>query len=137
MSNKFSRFALPVIAAVALAFGVATILSGGRVLFGDAAARAAAGHYVPFVVWFNFLAGFAYIVGAVGLALRRAWAARIALVIAAATALVFLIFGLLVLAGQPFESRTVAAMILRTTLWTGIAWFACRSLGGCMRRPSD
>ena len=39
------------------------------------AARQAAGHYVPFVLWFNFLAGFAYIVAGVGLWMRRRWAA--------------------------------------------------------------
>lgn len=132
--NNLGRFAPPAIAAVALAFGLATVFSGGRVLFGGEAARAAAGSYVPFIVWFNFLAGFAYIAAAAGLALGKAWAAWLALTIAAATALAFLIFGLLVLAGQPFEPRTVAAMALRTALWTGIAWFACRGLDAGTRR---
>tara|TARA_R110002110_G_scaffold239506_1_gene455438 strand:- start:59 stop:493 length:435 start_codon:yes stop_codon:yes gene_type:complete len=34
-----------------------------------------AGHYGPFVVWFNFLAGFAYVVAGFGLWFRRRWAA--------------------------------------------------------------
>jgi len=41
---------------IAIVFGVATLLSGGQVLFGNDAARAAAGAYVPFVLWFNFIA---------------------------------------------------------------------------------
>ena len=119
------------VAAVALVFGLATIVSGGRVLFGDEAARSAAGNYLPFVVWFNFLAGFAYVAAAAGLATRQAWAARLALFIAVATAVTFLVFGLFILTGTPFEMRTVAAMTLRTALWAGIAWFTCRR-GGVM-----
>lgn len=126
MNQTYMRFALYAIAAIALIFGLATIVSGGQVLFGDEAARAAAGNYLPFVVWFNFLAGFVYVGAAVGLATGQAWAARLALVIAVATALAFLVFGLFALAGTPFESRTVGAMTLRTALWAGIAWFARR-----------
>lgn len=126
MNKTREHFVLYAVAAVALAFGLATIASGGRVLFGDEAARQAAGNTISFVVWFNFLAGFAYVTAAAGLATRQPWAPRLALAIATATALAFLVFGLLILAGTPFESRTVAAMTLRTTLWTGIAWFARR-----------
>lgn len=126
MNERHSRLALYAIAAVALVFGLMTIASGGKVLFGDEAARQAAGNYLPFIVWFNFLAGFAYVAAAAGLALGRAWAARLALFIAAATALAFLAFGLLAATGTPYETRTVGAMTLRTTLWACIAWFAWR-----------
>lgn len=129
MNKTRGHFSLYAIAAVAWAFGLATITSGGRVLFGDEAARQAAGNYLPFVVWFNFLAGFAYVAAAAGLATRQTWAPRLALAIAITTALVFLLFGLFILAGTPFESRTAAAMTLRTTLWAGIAWFARRRPG--------
>jgi hypothetical protein len=129
MNKTRGHFSLYAIAAVALVFGLATIASGGRVLFGDEAARQAAGNYLPFVVWFNFLAGFAYVTAAAGLATRQPWAPRLALVIATATALVFLVFGLFILAGTPFESRTVAAMALRTALWAGIAWVTRRRVG--------
>jgi hypothetical protein len=127
MNTTRGHFSLYAVAAIALAFGLVTISSGGRVLFGDEPARLAAGNYLPFVVWFNFLAGFAYVTAAAGLATRQSWAPRLALAIAAATALVFLAFGLFILAGTPFESRTASAMTLRTALWAGIAWFArCR-----------
>ncbi|MEZ4618290.1 MAG: hypothetical protein R2867_22630 [Caldilineaceae bacterium] len=46
---------------VAILFGLLTILSGGRTLF-NAEAQQLAGNYVPFVLWFNFLAGFAYVI---------------------------------------------------------------------------
>jgi hypothetical protein len=122
------RWLVPVVL-LASAFGVATIVSGGRVLFGSDPTRAAAGHVVPFVLWFNFLAGFAYVGAAVGIAQARRWSGMVSAGIAAATAVVFLVFGLHILAGGAFESRTVAAMTLRTGAWTAIAVAVCRRLG--------
>lgn len=117
-----------VAALVALLFGVLTVVSGGRVLFGPAEARAAAGNYVPFVLWFNVLAGFAYVAAGVGLWLWRRWAAWLALGIAVATLLAFAAFGLHVAAGGAFEARTVAAMTLRSAVWVALAAFALRAL---------
>ena len=121
---------------VAISFGLLTIRAGGTVLFGSAAARSAAGHYVPFVLWFNFLAGFAYVVAGVGLWLERRWAAWLALVIAVATALVFAAFGVHVLACGDYELRTVAAMSLRTLVWTAIAVVALLARRRLMVRES-
>ena len=120
---------LPAVGLLAGAFGIATIVSGGRVLFGPEPVRAAAGHVVPFVLWFNFLAGFAYLAAAAGLARARRWAALLSLAIAAATALVFLAFGIHALRGGAFEPRTAAAMALRTAFWAVVAAAACRRLG--------
>lgn len=114
----------------AAVFGLLTIKEGGTVLFGDAAARAAAGAYVPFVLWFNFLAGFAYAIAAIGLWRRQRWAAWLAAGIAMATALTFAVFGVHVLAGGAYEQRTALAMALRTTVWTVIAALAWRQLPG-------
>jgi hypothetical protein len=121
------------VAALAGLFGLATIVSGGRVLFGPDSARAAAGHYVPFVVWFNFLAGFAYVAAATGIALARRGSVWLSTGIAVATALVLLAFGGHVLAGGAFEPRTAGAMVLRTGAWAAIAWWACRQFG-CRER---
>lgn len=127
-----ARYALMVrygISAFAMVFGLVTIISGGQVIFGSELARSAAGNYLPFIVWFNFLAGFAYVGAAVGLATRQAWAGRLALAIVVATAIAFLAFGILVLTGASYEPRTAGAMTLRTVVWAGIAWFALRSSG--------
>ena len=113
---------------VAVAFGVLTIKEGGAVLFGNGAARAAAGNYVPFVLWFNFLAGFAYVGSGVGLLLRRHWGTWLALAILAGTALVFAAFAVHILVGRAYEMRTVVAMTLRTTVWAVIAFIAWRQL---------
>lgn len=103
-------------AVVALLFGVLTIISGGRTLF-SAAAQQQAGNYVPFVLWFNFLVGFAYVVAGVGLWLRQQWSIWLAATIAAATLLIFAAFGLQIWAGGAYEMRTVGAMGLRTVVW--------------------
>jgi hypothetical protein len=117
------------VAIVAAAFGVATVVSGGRVLFGGPAAREAAGAYVAFVVWFNFAAGFAYVAAAAGLALRGTWSAGLAAGIAAATLLVFAAFGVHVAMGGAFETRTVVAMASRWGFWVAFATAAGRLLG--------
>ena len=62
---------LKMLAVVAIIFGALTVFSGGRALFGDAQARASVGNAVGFVLWFNFLAGFAYVVTGIGLWVGR------------------------------------------------------------------
>jgi hypothetical protein len=115
-------------AGVAVVFGILTIVSGGGVLFGGAAAQSAAGNAVPFVLWFNFLSGFAYVLAGVGIATGRRWAASLAIVLAVAIAAVFALFGLHVLRGGAFEMRTVGAMGLRLSIWITIAVWARKAL---------
>jgi hypothetical protein len=117
---------LRIAAIVAVAFGALTIVSGGNALFGGAEARAAVGEAVPFVLWFNSAAGFAYIAAGIGLWRHRPWAARLALLIALATLAVFAAFGLHVATGGAFEPRTVGAMTLRSLVWLTIAGLAAR-----------
>lgn len=118
-------------AIVAAVFGALTIRSGGAVLFGPSEVAQAAGDAVPFVVWFNFVAGFAYLAAAVGLWRARRWGTWSASAIAVATALVFAALGVHAAAGGAFEMRTVWAMTLRTGLWTGIAVLAWFCIGRC------
>ena len=96
-------------------------------MFIDGPARVAAGDYVPFVLWFNFLAGFAYVIAGVGLFLWRGWAVKLSQLIALATVLVFVAFGLHILIGGSYELRTIGAMSLRSVLWLTIAFFSNRA----------
>ena len=120
-AGSASRLALKLAAIVAVLFGIATVASGG-VLFGDGAE--AAGNYVPFVVWFNFLAGFAYVAAGLGLWLRRAWAPWLALALASSPRW-----------RSPRSAGTSArAAPTRKTRWGGDA---PRAVGGdCRARPS-
>jgi len=122
-----------ILALVATIFGIVTIIVGGKTLFGGAEERTAAGNIVPFVLWFNFVAGFAYVIAGVGLFLWKRWAAQLSAAIAAATVAVFIAFGIHIFLGGAFESRTVGAMIIRSAIWVVIAASTCRTLG-CFQR---
>lgn len=127
--NSRQRSALTwVISLVAVGFGLLTVKEGGTILFSDEAARATVGHYVPFVLWFNFLAGFAYVIAGIGLWLQQRWSVWLAASLAAATALTFAAFGIHVLFEGLYEKRTVIAMSMRTLVWSTIAVLAWRQL---------
>ncbi len=113
---------------VAVLFGLMTIKAGGSVLFGDPSAQAAAGNYVPFVLWFNFLAGFAYVIAGAGFWLQQRWAVWLAIAIATGTALTFAGLAVHVLGGGDYEQRTVIAMSLRTVVWTTLAAIGWRQI---------
>lgn len=112
-----------VAAIVAVVFGLLTIVSGARALFGGADM----GAVVPFVLWFNFVAGFAYVLAGVGLWYRSSWATGLSIAIALATAVVFATFLWQVWTGTAYEARTMGAMGLRLAVWVSIAILAVRS----------
>ncbi len=111
---------------VATLFGIATIREGGAVLFTEAG-KQDAGNFVPFVLWFNFFAGFAYILAGIMFFRMKSCSRKLASVIAIATIIVFMIFGVHILNGGAYELRTVVAMTLRSGIWTAIALFALRA----------
>ncbi|WP_186400411.1 hypothetical protein [Stappia sp. P2PMeth1] len=116
-----SNLATKVLAGIALLFGIATLVSGGNALFDLYRTETSTAKIVPFVLHFNFAAGFAYIATGAGLMLKRGWAPISALAIAAATAIVFLGLVGWILAGNAYEMRTVVAMSLRTAFWSSLA----------------
>jgi hypothetical protein len=117
-----------ILTVIAILFGLLTIKSGGQVLFGGNSYQKAAGNYVLFVVWFNFLAGFVYLVAGAGIWACQRWAVWLSLLIVIATIIVFAFFGLHILEGGEYETRTVAAMSLRSLVWTSIFIFSYREL---------
>lgn len=119
--QSHTNWPLRIAAAVAVVFGLLTIVSGGRALFGGPAAVAAVGDAVPFVLWFNFLSGFVYVLAGTGIAMGRRWTVMLSTGLAATIAAVFAIFGLYVFHGAAFEMRTVGAMSLRLVVWVAIA----------------
>ena len=127
MNNPRHRH-LQVLAALAIVFGALTVFSGGRALFGGAAAQAAVGNAVGFVLWFNFLAGFFYVLTGAGLWLAQRWAAWAASLLALATALVAGAFGVHVLGGGAYEMRAVGALAVRLVFWVMVAIVAQRTL---------
>lgn len=130
MTEKCSaNRALKIAAGLVIVFGLLTVLSGGRALFGSVEARTAVGNAVPFVLWFNFLAGFAYVVAGIGLFLRHSPAVWLSIGILVTTFLVMSAFGLHIAQGGAYEVRTVGAMILRTGVWAVISFVAWKHIG--------
>lgn len=105
----------------AIAFGVMTLLSGGKVLFGGATARAEAGDVVGFVLIFNFSAGFVYVITGIWTVLGKRGSVHLARALAATTLLFFAALGVHIASGGAFETRTVVAMTLRSAFWVGQA----------------
>jgi hypothetical protein len=116
------------LAVAAMAFGMLTVFSGGRALFGSAGARADLGNIVPFVLWFNFMAGFVYVLAGVGLLQARRWAVPVSMLLAVSTLLVFLAFAAHALTGGAFEMRTVGALSIRSLFWIAVALLAWRQM---------
>ena len=118
---------LRILAVAAIAFGTLTVLSGGRALFGGDEARASLGNIVDFVLWFNFLAGFVYVLTGAGLWLNRAWSPWTASALAIATGFVAGAFAFHVMGGGAYEMRTVGALALRLGFWVVVSTVAVRS----------
>ncbi len=112
----------------AILFGMLTLKEGGAVLFFDGPTRLAAGHYVPFVVWFNFIAGFGYVIAGVGLWMQKCWALWLIILITVATVLTFSAFEAHIYVGGAYEPRTFFAMSLRTLVLTAVTAIAWRQL---------
>lgn len=117
------------LAIAAIAFGVMTIISGGRALFGSMELRESVGNAVPFVLWFNFLAGFIYIMAGAGFLVHRRWAVPASLFLAVSTTLIFAIFGMHIIGGGAFETRTVIAMTIRSSFWIAVTVVSMRVKG--------
>lgn len=133
--TRGSRWAMHAMGVTGILFGLLTIASGGLALFGGAQERVAVGDAVPFVLWFNFGAGFAYVCAGGGLLMRRRWGSRLSAAIALATIGVFAALGAHITLGGAYELRTVGAMILRSLVWSGIAVLAARNFS--RRQPSS
>jgi hypothetical protein len=136
MEGREAARSLTVAAAAAILFGGLTIASGGRALFGGPEVQIALGDIVPFVLWFNFVAGFAYIAAGIGLFRRNVWGVWLSATIAGATLVAFAAFGVHVLAGGAYETRTVGAMALRSVVWIAIASMAAHVRRGGVIRPA-
>lgn len=111
-----------IVTIIALVFGALTIKAGGLVLFTEGEFHQRQGDFVPFVVWFNFIAGFAYITAAVGIFCMCAWSIQLSYAIATATAAFFILFGMHVIADGAYELQTVVVMTFRTLLWIVISF---------------
>jgi hypothetical protein len=115
------KLLVKVSAIIAIIFGLMTLRSGGSTLFIEEV-RASAGAIVMFVLWINFIMGFAYIAAGVGILTDRPWAKHLSLAIAGITLLTYAAFGLKIAMGGIYQIRTVKAMAVRSLVWMTIAY---------------
>ena len=124
---------LRILSVIAVVFGLLTLKAGGSVIFNIGSARQVEGNFVPFVVWFNFLSGFFYIAAGIGLWLQRRWAVTLSIALVISISITYIVFGIHVLNGGPYEMRTVYAMALRTFVWGVISIVSYKHIR--LRRP--
>lgn len=118
---------LPYIVAIALgAFGLLTLALSSSIIFDLFDIRAQEGNYVLFVVWANFISSILYLLAAYGFVKQKKLTTTL---LGTATLLLIAAFiGLKihVNTGGIYETKTVGAMIFRTTItliFLGIAYF--------------
>lgn len=108
---------LRLLSVFAMLFGLITLVKSGSILFGPKSAAESVGAIVPFVIWFNFAAGFIYLLAAWGIWRATQWAVWLSAAIALATLVVGGLFALYVSNGGAFSMQTVAALPLRAGIW--------------------
>lgn len=106
------------------AFGGLTIFMAGSVIFDLFGIRAKEGNFVPFIVWTNFIAGWAYLAAAYGFVKEKKW--TFGLLISFLVVLIAAFVGLKmhIEAGGIYEERTVKAMMFRMGVTTVMAIIA-------------
>jgi len=119
---------LRIFSVIAVVFGLLTLKEGGSVIFDIGPARPTAGNFVPYVVWFNFLSGFFYIAAGIGLWSQKRWAVSLSIALMISIVLTYIVFGIHILNGGPYEMRTVYAMALRSFMWLVISIIAYKQI---------
>lgn len=110
-----------ILGVIAVLFAALTLFKSGQIIFGPQSARDAVGDFVPFVVQFNFVAGFFYLVAGIGIFLGRGWSLGLSALIALATLVTTAFFARHLLAGGAYEMQTVGALGIRSLFWIVIS----------------
>lgn len=104
-------------AVIAIAFGLVTILAGGRVLFGGVDPG-----YVVFrpLLMFNTAMGIAYVAAGVALWRDLPWSARAAGMILALNLAMLGLIGVLYASGGGVAADSIRAMTFRSAVWLAL-----------------
>jgi len=122
MSNKI----LQISGIFMFLFGLLSLFMSTSILLDLFGIREKEGHYVPFIVYANFICSFFYLFSGYGFFTKKKWTTVILFIAVALliTAYIGLIFH--IQAGKAFEIQTVKAMLLRVSLtivFAGISWY--------------
>ena len=97
-------------------FGLITLYLSTSVIFDLFGMREKQGDYVLFVIFANFICGFLYIIGSIGLLKQKAWTKKIFLYALIILLLTFFSFIIYVKTGGIYKTDTFKALALRTTI---------------------
>lgn len=130
---RFSKiFVLKAVSVIVIIFGLLTIKEGGSVVFDIDSARVNSGNYVPFVVLFNFLSGFLYVMAGFGLWWQKNWAVKLSIFLLTSILLTYILLFIHIFTGGLYENRTIFAMAFRSVIW-GITAFVSWKVIGCKK----
>ena len=127
IKNKSKSTLIRIFAIFMLVIGILTLKAGGSVIL-IGTSRIAAGNYVPYVLWFNFIIGFFHIIVAVGLWFEISSSYRLPLLILLAYIVVDIFFAYHIFTGGLYELKTVVAMSFRNLTWIGATIIAYKKL---------
>ncbi|MBK9328771.1 MAG: hypothetical protein IPM95_05490 [Sphingobacteriales bacterium] len=118
---------LPYLFATLLAgFGLLTLFLSTSVIFDLFGIRAKEGNYVLFVVWSNFISSILYLFAAYGFIKNKKWTATLLGISTIILIAAFIGLKIHANSGGIYETKTVGAMIFRTSLtlvFAAIAFF--------------
>ncbi len=124
--NIMTNIILKLSAVFLALFGLTSLFMTGSIIFDLFELRAKEGHYVPFIVYINFICSFIYLLASYGF-LVKGRSATLLLFIASAI-LIFAYVGLILYinSGGIYETKTVKVMLLRvgiTIFFAGVSWY--------------
>ncbi len=88
------------------------------------------GDFVPLVVWANWVCSLLILASAYGLIAHKKWPPPVLFVAVALLIIAYGIFWIRVLAGKPYEVRTIIALPLRTIVTLFFTWVAYKIVHG-------
>jgi len=101
---------------ILIAFGLLTLFLSSSVIFDLFGIRAKEGHYVLFVVWSNFIASLLYLTAAFAFVKKKKWTFHILLFSVLMLIVAFIALKIYIANGGIYESKTVFALIFRSSL---------------------
>jgi hypothetical protein len=120
---------LPYISAVLLTgFGLLTLFLSTSVIFDLFGIRDKEGNYVLFVVWANFFSSILYLIAAFGFIKLKSWTYKVLLLSVLILVVAFLGLLLHINNGGIYETKTVGAMLFRTSITAVFALIAYFSI---------
>ena len=109
--------AIPYILAILLAaFGFATLFLSTSIILDLFGVRAKEGNYVLIVVWANFICIIMYLFAVYGFIRNKEWTSKLLGISTVILIAAFIGFIVHITSGGIYETKTIGAMIFRTTL---------------------